>query len=117
MNATTFFSEKDFNNLKKDIKNHRINDLLDTPYGKKIKIKRNTYELKITTGYYRNGRYHITGWIDYHYAHNIGGGNCLPVVMESWEEFKKAINKVLERFPDYTEDEKVQIEITDDYSA
>ena len=34
MNATTFFSEKDFNNLKKDIKNHRINDLLDTPYGK-----------------------------------------------------------------------------------
>lgn len=108
MNATTFFSEKDFNNLKKDIKSKRIIGLLDTPYGKKIKIKGNTYELKIATGYYSGGGYHTTVWIDYHYSHNIGGGNYPPVVMTSWEEFKKAINKLLERFPDYTEDEEVQ---------
>lgn len=29
------------------------------------------------------------------------------MVMDSWEEFKKEINRVLERFPDYTEDEEL----------
>ena len=111
MNAKTFFTEDMFNQLKKDIAKHKVIRGLETPYRKKINTNGNHYELSISTGHYiGTNEYFISGWVDHAYTdktgyRNIGGGNYLTVNLDNWQAFKVGINKTLSRFPDYTEEE------------
>ena len=110
MNATTFFTEDQFRSLKCDILAQKVIDINSTPYGKRIKINGNTYQIRITTGYLKVGdcSYYTSLWDDYSYKgkredREIGGGCGGRVVLDSYEAFCADINGLLRKFPDFTE--------------
>lgn len=104
MNATTFFTEQQFNKLKELAAKEEIISILTTPFRKKHKINGNSYELSISTGRYRgNNKYHVTLFEDHNfqceYGRDIGGGNYITVNLNSWNDFKNSINKGLKKIP------------------
>ncbi len=111
MNATTFFTEQQFIQLRELVAKEEIISIFTTPFRSKHKINGNTYELSISTGrYVSNNEYHITIFEDHNcqsqYGRNIGGGNYIVANLNSWNDFKNSINSALKKFPDYSEDEK-----------
>lgn len=113
MNATTFFTEQQFNNLKELIAKEETISSLDTPFRKLHEVNGNTYELTVLTGRYVNSNeYYFSIYEDHNfkgeYGRVIGGGNCVTVNLNSWADFKECINKCLKKSPDYTEDEEPQ---------
>lgn len=115
MNATDFFTKDMFYALKQDIIQQKIITPFDTPYGKKLKIKGNTYHLRIVANHYSTGNheYFVSFWDDHNYiqnGHRNQGGSCGSAPnMDSWDSFKDWINKRLSRFPDYTPEDNVQL--------
>ncbi len=111
MNASTFFTEDMFNRLKKDIQSKKVVPLTITPYKKEVKIKGNSYKLAISTGHYvvDDKAYYVSGWEDHNFTENghrnQGGGNGIKIILDSYQAFLAGINKTLRRFPDFTEEE------------
>ena len=112
MNASTFFTEDMFNRLKKDILAKKVIPHTETPYRKEIKIKGNKYKLTITTGHYVVGDkdYYTSLWHDEQYTdknghRNMSGGTGSSIILDSYQAFLDGINKLLRRFPDFTEEE------------
>ena len=110
MNCTTFFPETMFHQLRQDVSSKKVVSITNSPYRKKIKVNGNTYELSISTGHYLvSGEYYVSGWVDHAYTNlyghrDIGGGNYLKVVLDSYQSFKDAVNAILSRYPDYKEE-------------
>lgn len=114
MNAASFFNESDYERLKDIVEREEVIECLDTPFRRKHKTNGNSYELTIYTGHYAptiyNGAYCCSCWYDYNYkgiydSRDIGGG-VLKLVLSTYEEFKKSINNILQKFPDYKESEE-----------
>lgn len=110
MNATTFFPETLFQQMKQDVADQKVLHFSETPYQKELKVKGNHYKLMITTGHYivGNQEYYISLWHDYNYSNpkgsrEIGGGCGAGVIMDSYEAFTEKIDRLLKKFPDYTE--------------
>ena len=110
MNATSFFSEDQFNQLRKDIQAQKLIDPSTTPYQKKVKINGNSYTLRIHASFYQVGdcSYFCTCWYDYNHAgpyssRDIGGGSGPSVICSTFDDFCSIINSILRRFPDYKE--------------
>lgn len=112
MNASTFFTEDQFIRLRKDIRAKKILPHTETPYRKVVKVKGNKYELMITTGHYviGNKEYYTSLWHNESYTDKNGqrqmsGGTGGGIVLDSYQAFLTEINKRLRLFPDFTEEE------------
>lgn len=110
MNASTFFTESMYHQLKQDIAEQKALPIRETPYTRAIKVNGNRYELSITAGHYAigNHEYYFSLWHDYNYKNNrgsrdIGGGSGGQINLDSYEAFTDKINSLLKKFPDYTE--------------
>lgn len=110
MNASTFFSQDDFNAICNDANAQKEIPIHPIKYGKQVKTNGNTYTLRISAGFYKFGdcSYYISLWYDYNYpglyeSRNIGGGSGGRVVLSSYEDFCQDINELLKKYPDYTE--------------
>ena len=113
MNAALFFSKEAYDRLIEVVEKEEIIKALGTPFKTIIRIRGNTYSIKIFTGrYYGSGEYYVCSIIDHNYASNehidrcVGGESHRVVVSDGYEKFKESLNEVLRRFPDYTEEEK-----------
>jgi len=107
MNARSFFTEQDFDEMKSAWTEKRETGLFD--HQRKVKANGNTYELLIYTMFNAWGTYIACGHIYYNYAckelsdgRSIGGGTYLRVILDGdYEDFLDGINYTLEGLPDY----------------
>ena len=108
MNANDFFTKDMYYDLLRDIAAETILTPSETPYQKKLKIKGNTYHLRIVANRYStdNHDYFVSFWDDHNYVQNgyrNQGGSCGSAPnLDTWDSFKDWINKRLSKFPDYT---------------
>lgn len=108
MNAKTFFSERDFVNMKSDFEGNKIVSITDTPYCRFLNVNGNKYKIFISFTENQYFGYHPTVWVDYNFAdsrpdfgRNIGGGNYGDVKFTTYTEFCETLNKAMEWFPDF----------------
>lgn len=107
MNARSFFTEQDFNELKSAWTEKRETGLFD--HVKTVKENGNTYELTLWILCDAWGTFRAAGDIYYNYAckelsdgRSIGGGTYLRVILDGdYEDFLDGINYTLEKFPDF----------------
>ena len=113
MNAADFFSASTYESIKQDVQNRKVFGLIDTPYQKKIKVRNNTYDFRISAGYYviEPFSYFVHFSEDHIYPGNYGGSCGSSVNLDSYEAFKDSINRLINRFPDYTQEDNVQLSL------
>jgi hypothetical protein len=113
MNAADFFSASTYEAIKQDVKNQKVFGLIDTPYQKKIKVRNNTYDFRISAGYYviEPFSYFVHFSEDHIYPGSYGGSCGSNVNLDSYEAFKDSINRLISRFPDYTQEDNVQLSL------
>ena len=111
MNAADFFSASTYEAIKQDVNQKKIFGPIDTPYQKKIKVRNNKYDFRISTGHYMVEPFsYFVHFSEDHVYPGSYGGSCGHVIsLDSYEAFKDSINRLISRFPDYTPEEKVQL--------